>query len=430
MARTKGSGPTPTPSQRASELMDPRRTGSSTRPSNRAWHAWRPRAVDAGLAAGCVILMHAEIPIETRADPSALGTVAIVTAALPVLWRSRSPVVAYVLAFAGMYGVIATVPVYNTLPAPVVLCAYAVADRHGLRAAVITAVCSLPVVLFILQVFSPHGILTWGTAQNLALLPLPLALGVAAHARRAYTAMLIERAQEAERSREAEAARRVDEERLRIARDLHDVVAHAMVTINVQAGVGAHVHHGDPELVRGTFRSIKQISGHALDDLRSMLGLLRNEPVDEVPAPPVQRLANLSELRDGMLSAGVDVTLDIAPNARLLPAAVDTTCFRIVQEALTNTLRHAGPTTASVRVAKEDHHVVVEVVDDGVTAGNALRGRGSGHGLRGMRERVAAIGGVLEAGPRERGGWRVAAILPLGRDAATSSNQVTGASAW
>lgn len=375
----------------------------------------RPRPLDAVLAVACIVLMHAEIPFNAKADPSALGSIAIVAASLPLLLRSRRPVAAYVLSFVTMYGVIATISTYNTMPAPAVLCAYAVAERHGLRAALVTGVASLPVVLLILQVFSPHGILSWGTAQNLALVPLPLALGVAAHARRGYTSMLIERAEAAERGRETEALRRVGEERLRIARDVHDVVAHAMVTINVQAGVGAHLLDRDPAQAYVTLRSIKQVSGDALTDLRAMLGVLREDSGGS-PAPPVQRLADLADLRDGMVAAGVDVAFDVDPAARSLPAAVDATCFRVVQEALTNTLRHAGSTTARVRVARADDRVVLEVVDDGGRATAPLRDSGSGHGLQGMRERVAALGGTLEAGPRDSGGWRVTAVLPLGSE--------------
>lgn len=363
--------------------------------------------------------MHLEIPLNDKAEPSALGSLAIVVASLPLLLRSQAPVVAYVLSFITMYGVIATVSVYNTMPAPVVLCAYVIAERHGLRAALVTGVCSLPVVLLILQVFSPHGIFTWGTAQNLALVPLPLALGVAAHARRGYTSMLIERAEAAEQSREAEALRRVGEERLRIARDVHDVVAHAMVTINVQAGVGAHLLDRDPGQAYDTLRSIKQVSGDALTDLRAMLGLLREEQ-GETPAPPVQRLADLGDLRESLLAAGVDVAFDVDPAARSLPAAVDATCFRIVQEALTNTLRHAGSTTARVRVARAADRVVLEVVDDGGTSATPLRDSGAGHGLQGMRERVTALGGTLDAGPRDGGGWRVAATVPVGNGASPS----------
>ncbi|HEX5918431.1 MAG TPA: sensor histidine kinase [Nocardioides sp.] len=378
----------------------------------------RPRPVDVALTLACIVLMHVEIPLNAKADASLVGSVAIVVASLPVLLRSQTPVLAYVLSFITMYGVIATVSVYNTMPAPVVLCAYAVAERYGLRAALVTGIASLPVVLAILQVFSPHGILSWGTAQNLALIPLPLALGVAAHARRGYTTMLIERAEAAERSREAEASRRVDEERLRIARDVHDVVAHAMVTINVQAGVGAHLLDRDPAQAYDTLRSIKQVSGDALTDLRAMLGLLREEGGGAdvggaAPAPPVQRLADLGDLRESLAAAGLDVAFDVDPGARTLPAAVDATCFRVVQEALTNTLRHAGSTSAQVRVVRADGRVVLEVLDSGGTPSRPLRDSGSGHGLTGMRERVAALGGTLDAGPRASGGWRVAASIPL-----------------
>lgn len=374
----------------------------------------RPRALDVVLTVACVVLMHVEIPFNDKAEAAPLLSALIVVASLPVLLRGHTPVVAYLLGFATMYALIFYGdPPYNTMPAPVVLCAYSIAERYGLRAALIAGACSLPVVLAILQIFSPHGLFDWGTAQNMALIPLPLALGVAAHARRAYTTMLIQRAEEAERTREEEAAHRVGEERLRIARDVHDVVAHAMVTINVQAGVGAHLIDRDPQQAHDTLRTIKQVSGDALTDLRAMLGLLREDDGGGDPAPPVQRLADLGDLRDSLAAAGVDLTIDVDPAARSLPASVDATCFRIVQEALTNTLKHAGPTGARVRVSRAEDRVVVEVVDDGGTAPTALGESGAGHGLRGMRERVTALGGRLEAGPRPEGGWRVAATLPV-----------------
>ncbi len=388
----------------------------------------RPRPLDVALLLGCVALMHAEIPLNAKADASVLTTIGIVVASLPVLLRGSAPLLAYVVAYVGLFVLMAGHPPYNTMPAPVVLCAYAIAERHGLRAAIVTGALSLPLVLTILQVFSPHGLLDWGTAQNLALVQLPLALGVAVHTRRAYTTMLIERAEEAERTREEEAQHRVDEERLRIARDVHDVVAHAMVCINVQAGVGAHLLSRDPGRAYDTLRTIKQVSGDALTDLRAMLGLLREDAAGD-PAPPVQRLADLGDLRESLLAAGVDLALDVDPAARALPASVDATCFRIVQEALTNTLKHAAPTAAQVRVARGDDRVVVEVLDDGGTAPAPLTQTGAGQGLRGMRERLTALGGSLEAGPRAEGGWRVWASLPV--DAAQPGQAaLAGDGAW
>lgn len=364
------------------------------------------------LTLACIALLHVEVPLNDKAHPSVLGSIAIVVAALPVLTRRIAPIASYVLAFGLIFTVMATIDVYNTLGVPTALCAYAVADRHGRLAAAVTGLATAPAVLAILHVYSPHGLLSWATAQNLALVALPLALGVAAHDRRAYTAVLVERAEAAERSREEEAERRVGQERLRIARDVHDVVAHAMVTINVQAGVGAHLVARDPAQAHDTLRTIKQVSGDALNDLRAMLGVLREDTPD---VRPVQRLADLADLRESLHAAGVDLTVDLDPAARSLPAPVDATCYRIVQEALTNTLRHAGPTSARVRVARDgDAAVLVEVEDDGGSAPTPLGGTGSGNGLRGMRERAAVLGGRLEAGPTAAGGWRVTARLPLG----------------
>lgn len=364
------------------------------------------------LTLACIALLHVEVPLNDKAHPSVLGSIAIVVAALPVLTRRIAPIASYVLAFGLIFTVMATIDVYNTLGVPTALCAYAVADRHGRLAAAVTGLATAPAVLAILQIYSPHGLLSWGTAQNLALVALPLALGVAAHDRRAYTAVLVERAEAAERSREEEAERRVGQERLRIARDVHDVVAHAMVTINVQAGVGAHLVARDPAQAHDTLRTIKQVSGDALNDLRAMLGVLREDTPD---VRPVQRLADLADLRESLHAAGVELSVDLDPAACSLPASVDATCYRIVQEALTNTLRHAGPTNARVRVARDgDAAVLVEVEDDGGSAPTPLGDTGSGNGLRGMRERAAVLGGRLEAGPTAAGGWRVTARLPLG----------------
>jgi signal transduction histidine kinase len=377
---------------------------------------FRPSAGDLALTLGSIALMHLEIPLNDKAEACLSGSIAIVLASLPVLTRRAAPVASYLAAFGLILAIIETVGIYNTLAFPTVLCGFALANRHGRVAAVVTAVATTPAVLGILQIFSAHPLLSWGTAQNLTLVALPLALGVAAHDRRAYTTVLVERAEAAERTREEEAERRVGQERLRIARDVHDVVAHAMVTINVQAGVGAHLVDRDPAQAHDTLRTIKQISGDALNDLRAMLGVLR----EDAPAGrPVQRLADVDDLRETLGAAGVDLSVDIDPAARTLPASVDATCYRIVQEALTNTVRHAGPTSARVRVTRAgDGPVRVEVVDEGGTAPGPLDGTGSGNGLRGMRERAAVLGGRLEAGPTPSGGWRVAATLPVGADGA------------
>ncbi|WP_193611221.1 histidine kinase [Nocardioides lijunqiniae] len=371
-----------------------------------------PRVLDVGAFVLCVATMLIELVRSEKGDPSTAGVVAVVAICLPVLVRRQHPELAITAAMVLLFGVTETTPIYQTIAVSPVVCAYALASLRG-RRSFWFAPPSMLLVAYILATYSPHSLLDVDTARNLGLVVLPLALGVMAHDRRTMLAGLVERAETAERTREEETRRRVGEERLRIARDVHDVVAHAMVAINVQAGVGAHLLERDPERARGTLRDIKRVSGEALDDLRSMLGILRDPDDEDAPIRPTADLAALDDLRDGLAAAGVDVDIHIDPGAFPLPASIGSTGYRIVQEALTNVLRHAGTTTARVRVARADDRVLIEVEDDG-TGTAPTDDSGSGNGVRGMRERATAAGGTLEAGPRPGGGWRVAASLPAG----------------
>ncbi len=222
----------------------------------------------------------------------------------------------------------------------------------------------------------------------------PLLIGVAVRDRRAYLAALLDRAETAERTRDEEARRRVGEERLRIARDVHDVVAHAMVAINVQSGVGAHLLDRDPEQARRTLKDIEKVSGEALSDLRSTLGMLRDDTAaDGAPTGPTQGLGELDELGESLRTAGIEVDLDVDPATATLPASVTATGYRIVQEALTNVVRHAGGSHARVRVTRGDEALVIEVDDDGGASGieraarrRAGRPRDARAGRRGRRD--------------------------------------------
>ncbi|WP_205697046.1 sensor histidine kinase [Conexibacter sp. SYSU D00693] len=211
-------------------------------------------------------------------------------------------------------------------------------------------------------------------------------------------------------AREEEARRRMAQERLRIAQDVHDVVAHALVAVNVQAGVAAHLVERDPEHAQEALRQIKATSGEALDELRATLGVLRAGDDDAAPVRPAAGLHDLDELAGALRAAGVRVELDV-DEAVQAPAPVHAAGYRIVQEALTNVLRHARAQTVRVRVAGDGEAVRLEVVDDGVGEG-AAPGDGRGQGVRGMRERAAALAGTLESGPAPGGGWRVLARLP------------------
>jgi signal transduction histidine kinase len=220
---------------------------------------------------------------------------------------------------------------------------------------------------------------------------------------------------DAERSRAEEARRRAGEERMRIAHELHDVLAHNISLINVQAGVALHLMDERPGQARSALVAIKQASNDALGELRSVLDVLRQG--DEAPPrAPASGLAQLDRLVAGAEATGLKVATHIEGTPRPLPAGTDLAAFRIVQESLTNVTRHAGPATATVRIAYGDNDLTVQVDDDG--RGPAPATDGSGNGIRGMRERVAALGGQLTTGPRPGGGFRVQARLPLDGDGA------------
>ncbi|MEV7194202.1 sensor histidine kinase [Streptomyces sp. NPDC093510] len=218
-----------------------------------------------------------------------------------------------------------------------------------------------------------------------------------------------------ERAERAEAARRrADEERLRMARELHDVLAHSISVINVQAGVGLALLDSDPEQARTALTTIKAASKEALGEVRQVLGTLRAP--GEAPRAPAPGLDRLPELVEQARSAGLTVDVTTEGAHAKVPPGTDLAAFRIVQEALTNVVRHSGSRHARVLVRHEKASLTLRIDDDG-PATSADAG-GSGNGLAGMRERAAALDGTIEAGPRPDGGFRVTATLPLaaGRD--------------
>jgi signal transduction histidine kinase len=220
-----------------------------------------------------------------------------------------------------------------------------------------------------------------------------------------------ERVVEAARIKEEEALRRASEERLRIARDLHDALGHHLSLINVQSGVALHLNEDIPEQARTSLTAIKQASKEALTELRSVLDILRQEG-EPAPRSPTSTLARLDDLVSQAAAAGLEVRMVTEGQVRPLPFGVDVAAFRIVQEALTNVTRHAGEASATVRVSYGERELSLQIDDDG--RGPTRDGAGgTGKGIMGMRERVGALGGELEAGPRPEGGFRVQARLPL-----------------
>ncbi|MFC7258625.1 sensor histidine kinase [Streptomyces lutosisoli] len=213
-----------------------------------------------------------------------------------------------------------------------------------------------------------------------------------------------------DRAERAQAARRrADEERLRIARELHDVLAHSISVINVQAGVGLALLDSDPEQARTALTTIKAASKEALGEVRQVLDTLRAP--GEAPRAPAPGLDRLPELVEQAAGAGLTVEVEGEGEVPKLPPGTDLAAFRIVQEALTNVVRHSGSRHARVRLGSAEGALRLRIDDDGPATG--ADAGGSGNGLAGMRERAAALGGTIEAGPRDDGGFRVLAVLPL-----------------
>jgi signal transduction histidine kinase len=265
------------------------------------------------------------------------------------------------------------------------------------------------------------GLPPWGSAmfwadlaRTFSMLAVAAAIGDATRNRRAYIAEVEQRAAEAERTREEEARRRVDEERLHIARELHDITAHSLSIVAVQSGAALHVLDSDPAAARGALIAIRETSRDALNELRAILGVLRGsgEAPEGAPLAPTPGLSRVADLVAPLRDAGLSVELTAPESGDPLSAFVDASAYRIVQEALTNVLRHAGTASVRVTLRRDDDALSVEVLDDGAGASVAAS-PAEGHGVAGMRERALALGGTFEAGPAKGGGWRVAATLPL-----------------
>ncbi|MGH3382949.1 MAG: sensor histidine kinase [Nocardioidaceae bacterium] len=238
------------------------------------------------------------------------------------------------------------------------------------------------------------------------------ALGESTRSRRVIAAEAHERADWAERTREEEARARVDAERLRIAREVHDTVAHAIAIINVQAGVTAHVLDKRPERARDTLVAIEHTSSQALEEMRTILGVLRDDQDGRLPHPG---LGQIDELVAKARDAGLDIKLQEGSPTAVLPSAVGSAVYRILQESITNVIRHVGPTRVTVGLTYALDSLELRVTNEGpqLPSNGAGASTRSGRGILGMRERCQLLGGQLDAGPLAEGGYEVRARLPL-----------------
>jgi signal transduction histidine kinase len=365
----------------------------------------------AAVLTASIVAISAGIPPEedTRAlDPLGYLVIVVATGSLAFRRRWPIPVLGVVTAALAVYSarVYTGGPVYLTL----MVALYTVASTRERRRS-LPAAAAATAILVVSSIIAHGSGERWLALVSIGWAAAAVFLGDAARNRRAYFSGLEERARRLEETREEEARRRVAEERVRIARDLHDVVAHSLASINVQSGVAAHVIDQRPAEAREALLAIKRTSKEALDELRTTLGLLR-EGDETAPRQPAPGLSQLDVLVESTQRAGLPVEVTVAGDPRPLPAAVEVAAYRIVQESLTNAVRHAGAAAARVSVAYGSGFVEVEVADDG--RGGAGPPNGAGHGIAGMKERAVSVGGVLEAGPGPEGGFRVSARLPSG----------------
>ncbi|MGW6474862.1 sensor histidine kinase [Streptomyces nigra] len=378
---------------------------------------WREAAVVAVACVLCLLGGTIQVDDTLTAPPAAAYLVALASCAvLPV--RRRAPLAALagttaVGVLVQPLGLLLTPPIV----APALIAAYAWVLTAPTERRAAGAV-SLAGAALLLATAPLTGDLSWKDAGRMGVVGAsPLVAGVVAQAvrhRRAYLAAVEERAARAEESREAEARRRVAEERVRIARELHDLVAHQITLANAQAQVAAQFFDIRPDQSRTSLRDVVATTGQALDELRATVGLLRQTGDTAEPAEPAPGLARLPELLDTFRRAGLEVAVREEGTVRPLPPGVDLTAYRIVQEALTNVTKHARTGRARIALTWHRDRVTVTVADDGPGGGVAPE-RPPGYGLIGMRERATAVGGDLSAGRRPEGGFLVTARLPVPR---------------
>ncbi len=377
----------------------------------RQW-ADHPYVVDALLAA--LVLVVSLQPLLAAADcgceaTSPWGYAVVVGECLPLVWRRRFP-----FSVSLVCGTFTTIHGLSDIPDPAVFFAglvalYSVAAHGSRRLALLAAVIAAHAIALSMFLDRESADLSDFTLSSLTFATAWL-LGDGARSRRLAAARAEDRAASLERTRAAEARQAVVEERNRIAREMHDVLAHSVSMMVVQAEAGPVVVERDPARAVQAFDAISATGKAALTELRALLGVLRDD--DRGPLAPQPGLGQLPELAESVRAAGVEVELHVPAELPPTSPAVDLAAYRIVQEALTNVVKHAGPARVVLRVAVADGRVRIDVADDGLGAAPATE---AGRGLLGMRERAAAVGGSVTAGPDPAGGWRVHAELPLAR---------------
>lgn len=390
-------------------------TSDRSPPPHRAW--WREGAITATAFVCCLVGGALRLDESLSAPPVATYVIAVTSCAVLPL-RHRMPGMAVAVTTAsGLLVAPFDLLLTPFFVAPAVIASYSFAVRSERRTTVVVLLTSAALLVASTVWF---GNLSWQDVSRLAIVgAFPLVAGVLGHStqnRRAYLAAVEERARRAEESRDSEARRRVAEERVRIARELHDLVAHQITLASAQAVVAAHLLDDRPEQTRKSLQQLVETTGNALDDLRATVGLLRQSGDSAEPAEPAPGLSQIPALLESFRRAGLDVSVQEEGPSVSLPPGLDLTVYRIIQEALTNVTKHSGARSARVGLSWRRDRLTLTVADDGRgTSAALLPERPFGYGLIGMKERAAAAGGFLSVGGQPAGGFLVSTELPLPR---------------
>ncbi|HEY2333214.1 MAG TPA: sensor histidine kinase [Acidimicrobiales bacterium] len=378
-----------------------------------------PWLVDGLMAAlftvAALLTVFGEDIVDGLREPNGFAALGAVVCSVPIAFRRRVPLTALVVACAACAVHIGFNFPEGSIPTGILLLLYSVAAWSTTRRAVVGLVC-VAVSLATIVVFSTPGLGPGPLFSSSAVFGIAFAMGIAMRSRRESGAAQLQAANERADLEAQRSATAVAEERLRIAQELHDVVAHSMSVIAVQAGVGSHLLDEQPERARAALDAISDTSRSTLAEMRRLLGVLRDSDGARQNAP-APTLAELPQLVDDVRAAGVPVTLEVDGARDHIDRGIELSAYRVVQEALTNVIKHAGsPTTVRVCLQHRPGRLAIEVSDDGRGLASNGTGAESGHGLIGMRERVEVWGGQLSAGPRPGGGYLVRASLPYGEE--------------
>jgi signal transduction histidine kinase len=339
-------------------------------------------------------------------DLTPLAAILAALTAVPLLVRRRYPVAVLATVTAGLLACLAVFHP-NLAAAGIIIVAVFTVGLTGRRVRTLIVGASMaPVVASGVAITSQSPSASGDVIAYPAVILLALAAGDAVRSRRALRLAV---AEDALRESEAVAQHRFDQQRLQVANELHDTIAHALVAINIRAAAAAHQRSGVGDEAWTVLDEIKRTSNDALADLRTTLGILRAAP-EGAPMQPTQTLGDLTELVERAQGAGISIGLSVARIADQIPSATGHAAYRIVQEALTNVLRHSTARHADVTVGWDNGTLTIDVTDNGRV--DHRRTPGDGHGLRGMAERAAALGGSCRAGPGRNGGWEVRTSLP------------------